>query len=270
MAACAAEWQNSNILRKESWLSRFAETARNLAAAARQELGLLAALALLAAGFWAFIGISDEVFEGDTPAIDEQILLSLRNPGDPSDPIGPGWVEEMGRDATALGGVGVLTFITVAVVVYLLARRKIRAALFVAVAIGSGMALSFGLKAGFDRPRPDLVPHGSIVYTTSFPSGHSMMAALVYLTLGALLARLQPQRWLKAYMLFLAVFVTIVVGISRIYLGVHWPTDVLAGWVAGGTWAAACWAIALFLQRLRQVEPTDDASYPDPNCKDQS
>ncbi|MEX2617187.1 MAG: phosphatase PAP2 family protein [Alphaproteobacteria bacterium] len=218
----------------------------------------MAVLALLAASLWAFVGISEEVVEGETHAIDEAILLALRAPGDGSDPLGPGWVEELGRDATALGGVGVLTFITVASAIYLALRRKYRAAAFVVVAIASGVALSYALKAGFDRPRPDLVPHGSIVYTTSFPSGHSMMAALVYLTLGALLARLQPEKRLKAYMLLLAILMTIAVGVSRVYLGVHWPTDVLAGWAAGATWALISWAIVLWMQRYRKVETASD------------
>lgn len=237
-------------------LRRLRDFARWTLAAAKQELALLALLALLAAGLWAFIAISDEVLEGDTHAIDETILLSLRTPGDPSDPLGPGWVEEWARDLTALGSVGVLTLITAASAIYLVLSRKHRAALFVAIAIASGTALSFALKAGFDRPRPDLVPHETIVYTTSFPSAHSMMSALVYLTLGAFVARLQPKRRLKAYVLLFAILVTIIVGISRVYLGVHWPTDVLAGWVAGAVWAMISWAIALWLQRARKVEPS--------------
>ncbi len=232
---------------------------RQTLALARRELLLLVVVALLAGSLWAFIGVADEVVEGDTHAVDEAILLALRTPGDRSDPLGPGWVEELGRDATALGGVGVLTLITLASVAFLLLKRQRRAALFVAAAIASGIALSFALKSGFDRPRPDLVPHGSLVYTASFPSGHSMMAALVYLTLGALLARLQPQRRLKAFVLLLAVLLTVAVGVSRVYLGVHWPTDVLAGWAAGAAWATACWLVALWLQRRRTVESAEDA-----------
>lgn len=170
------------------------EFAKHSVGVAKKELALVAVTALMAGSLWAFIGISDEVLEGDTHATDEAILLSLRTPGDPSDPLGPGWVEEMGRDMTALGGVGVLTFITIASILYLMLRGKSRAALFVAISIASGIALSSVLKVGFDRPRPDLVPDGSVVYTKSFPSGHSMMSALVYLTLGVLLARLQPER----------------------------------------------------------------------------
>ena len=82
-----------------------------------------------------------------------------------------------------------------------------------------------------------------------------MLAAVVYLTLGALLARVQPRRWLKAYVLGLAVVLTILIGLSRVYLGVHWPTDVLAGWTAGAAWGLMVWCVALWLQQRGQIEP---------------
>jgi len=233
---------------------------RHTAAIVRQEFTLLVLVTLLAGSLWAFLAIADEVTEGETHAVDVAILLSLRDPDDSNDPLGPGWVEELGRDATALGGLGVLIFITLASVVYLMLRRKRRAALFLAAAIAGGMVLSFALKSGFDRPRPDLVPHDQIVYTSSFPSGHSMMSALVYLTLGALLARMQPNRRLKIFFFVLAAMMTLFVGISRIYLGVHWPTDVLAGWAAGAAWAMLCWLVVLWMQRRHQMEPSADVT----------
>src|SRR3546814_8203681 len=110
------------------------------------------------------------------------------------------------------------------------------------------------------RPRPDLVPHGTVVVSASFPSGHSMLSAAVYLTLGAVLARVQPSRALKAYVIGLAVLVTLAVGTSRVYLGVHWPTDVLAGWAAGATWAMLCWTVVLWLQRHRKVRSEEHTS----------
>lgn len=211
-------------------------------------------LVAMAGGVWVFAELADEVAEGETRAIDEGILLALREPGDPSDPLGPRWVEETGRDFTALGAISVLALLTLSVSGFLVLAGKQRTALLVLIAVGGGLLLSSALKQGFQRPRPDLVPHGSYVYTTSFPSGHSTMAASTYLTLGALLARVQQRRRLKAFALGFAVLLTLLVGASRVYLGVHWPTDVLAGWVAGGVWALLCWLVALRLQRRGQVE----------------
>jgi undecaprenyl-diphosphatase len=233
---------------------------------AQREFAVLASLALAAAAVWGFAELAEEVFEGETHAFDEWVLLALRSATDRADPLGPGWLEEMMRDVTALGSTGILTFITLAVAGFLALERKRHAALFVLLAVGGGMLLSTGLKMGFDRPRPDLVPHGAIVYTASFPSGHSMLSAVTYLTLGALLARVQPRRLLKLYLLGLAVLLTVAVGASRVYLGVHWPTDVLAGWAVGAGWALLCWAAALWLQRRGQVEsagPDPEAASPE-------
>jgi undecaprenyl-diphosphatase len=221
---------------------------------ARQELGVLVATLAVAAVLFAFTELADAVVEGDTRAFDEFLLLSLRSATDPSDPLGPRWLEEMMRDFTALGGTGVLTAVTLAVVGFLSLTGKRHAAATVAVAVVSGLLLSQALKWGFARPRPDLVPHGQVVYTQSFPSGHAMLSAVVYLTLGALLARTQPRRRVKLYFLAVAALLTVVVGVSRVYLGVHWPTDVLAGWTVGAGWALLCWLAMLWLQRRGQVE----------------
>jgi undecaprenyl-diphosphatase len=218
------------------------------------ELSVLLSAVVLSAGAWGFVELADEVTEGESLSIDETVLLSLRNSADLSDPIGPGWVEEMGRDFTALGSMGVLTLITLAVLGYLLLAGRNRASLFTLIAVSGGMLLSTVLKMGFDRARPDLVPHDTVVYTASFPSGHSMMAAVTYLTLAAILSRVHHGALLKAYLLIIAAVITLLVGVSRVYLGVHWPTDVLAGWAAGGAWAALCWLIARALQRRHLVE----------------
>jgi undecaprenyl-diphosphatase len=143
---------------------------------------------------------------------------------------------------------------------YLLLIGKKRSALFMLAAVGTGILASLLLKTGFDRPRPALVPHGSIVYTKSFPSGHSMMAAVTYLTIGALLMRAHVRRAARGYILGAAILVTVLVGVSRVYLGVHWPTDVLAGWAAGGLWASTAWLIVRWLQREGQVEKPDEAT----------
>ncbi len=227
------------------------------------ELPLLILPGLAAAGLWGFVALVDEVLEGEVHDLDSRLLLSLRNPQDASDPLGPQWVEEMMRDITAFGGTGPLAFITLAGILYLLLRRRLRTALFLFAAIAGGQLLSSLLKLGFDRPRPDLVPHGTVVYTASFPSGHAMMTAIVYLTLAALLARSESRRRIKTFLLLLAASVTLLVGVSRVYLGVHWPSDVLGGWMVGSAWAAGCWTLVVLLQRGGTLEgesapPGDD------------
>ena len=219
-------------------------------------IGVLAAAALL----FGFVELAGEVLEGETSALDHRLLLALRNPADPSDPLGPYWFEEMARDITALGSTSVLALITLSVAGFLLMLGKRAAPLLLLISVGGGMLLSTVLKIGIDRARPDLVPHGTTVYTASFPSGHSMLSAVVYLTLGALIARLVAQRRLKAYPLVLAILLTLLVGASRVYLGVHWPTDVLAGWAIGAAWALLCWLLALWLQSRGAVETENETA----------
>lgn len=221
---------------------------------ARQELVPLILLVLIAGGVWTFIELADEVSEGETRAVDRAVLLALREPADLADPVGPVWLEEAVRDYTALGGFAVLTILTLSVCIFLLLAGKEHIALLLLASVAGGLLGSHLLKDVFERPRPDVVPHRVVVSSASFPSGHSMQAAATYLTLGAILARVQKRRRLRAYILALAAFLTLLVGFSRIYLGVHWPTDVLAGWTAGGVWAFLCWAVALKLQRRGAIE----------------
>jgi len=205
---------------------------------------------ILPLGVLVFLGIAEEVVEGDTLHLDERILMAMRMPGNPAQPIGPAWVQEGFRDFTGLGGVGVLGLLTAATLGYLWLMDMRRAALYLLVAIGGGLLVRLALKAGFDRPRPELVSYGSMVYTSSFPSGHAMLSAVVYLTGGAMLAMLHARRSVRIYILACATLATLLVGISRVYLGVHWPSDVLAGWAGGAAWAALCWLFAHRLQAL--------------------
>jgi undecaprenyl-diphosphatase len=201
---------------------------------------------------WIFAEVADEVVEGDSHALDTALLLALRDPADPADPIGPGWLVTVARDVTALGGFTIITIITVALAGLLWLQGHRSTMVFLLVAVAGGSAVSTLFKMGFDRPRPDLVPHGTEVLTTSFPSGHSMMAAVAYLTLAVLSARVQERRSVQVYLLVLAVLLTVAVGVTRVYLGVHWPTDVLAGWCAGAAWALSCWLVARSLSRRRR------------------
>lgn len=226
-----------------------------LAHVRRQELAAVIGMLLVFAGIWAFAEIADEVLEGEIQGLDETILLAMRMPGDLSDPIGPHWLEEIGRDLTALGGVAVITLLILCAVIYLILEKRYRIALFALLSVAGGLLVSTLLKNLFDRPRPDLISHDSLVYTASFPSGHSMMAAVVYLTLAVLLMQAQRRWRTKSFLLTAALLLTALVGVSRVYLGVHWPTDVLAGWTAGAAWAALCWLAARWLQRRGAVEP---------------
>ncbi|MEP3331206.1 phosphatase PAP2 family protein [Sedimentitalea sp.] len=225
------------------------------------EITSLTLLGIIVVAVWTLAELTDEVVEGSTHNLDRNILLLLRTPCDLSDPIGPWWLEEMGRDITALGGVAVLTLTTLIVSMFFLLLHRRASVLYILVTVGGGILISSIAKDFFDRPRPDLVPHDSIVHTASFPSGHAMMAAIVYLSLGVLIARVQPRFVLKLYVMSVAISLTLFVGISRIYMGVHWPTDVAAGWLAGGAWAMICLIVARILVRrgYMDAETLEDA-----------
>lgn len=221
---------------------------------------VLAALLIIVGGTWVFIKTAEEVLEGETRAFDEWLVKAMRRPEDLGRPIGPAWLAEAGRDVTALGGVTVLTFFTVAVGGFLWLDRKRHMLAFFLGATLTGVLGGALLKRLFRRPRPTLVPHLSEVFTTSFPSGHSMMATLVYMTLGVILASAVRRRAMKVYALSLAMLLSAAVGASRVLLGVHYPTDVLAGWAAGLSWALVCWLIARRLQRRGVLESERQAS----------
>jgi undecaprenyl-diphosphatase len=203
----------------------------------------LVLLFLASAAAWVFLRLGAQILTGENHALDEALLLALRSAADPAVPLGPRWLHELARDITALGSNAILLLAGLAVTGFLALQHRWRAALLVVLAVGGGVLLGTLLKLGYDRPRPELVPHAVQVYTASFPSGHALGAAVTYLTFGAILAAASPQRRVKIYCLTLAVSLALLVGASRVYLGVHWPSDVLAGWAAGAAWALLCWAL---------------------------
>jgi len=191
--------------------------------------------------------------DGATAGFDEALILAFRDADNLSDPVGPHWVEEMARDFTALGGFPVLTLLTFAIVGFLFFRGHRATAMLILITTLLALALSSSLKQTIDRSRPDLVPHGQHVYTKSFPSGHSMHAAATYFTLASLLALFQRRRRLKFFCLSIAAVTTVLVGFSRVYLGVHWPTDVLGGWGFGTLCALLTLLLARWLLSLPEV-----------------
>ncbi len=200
-----------------------------------------AVLPLCVAALLGVFGVlADEVTEGSTLGFDMTILRALRNPSDPSNPIGPGWLVEAGRDVTSLGSTALLAILTVLVVLPLVFRGKRRTGWYLAVAVASGALVSTVLKLVFDRPRPDIQTSVE-VFNASFPSGHATVSAVVYLTIGALLAGTTRHRGERVFYVSAAIALTVLVGLSRLYLGVHYPTDVLAGWLIGTAWAIICW-----------------------------
>ena len=210
----------------------------------RRELGWLVVGFSVCLLLWGFLALASEVMEGDTKALDTRILVSLRNADDPSRPIGPAWVESALLDLTAIGGPTVLALVVFAVVGFLALQTRYHTALVVLITAASGEVANIAIKNAFMRPRPTVVPHLREAFSTSFPSGHAMESAIIYLTLGAMLMRLAERRITKLYCMGMAIFVTFLVGMSRVYLGVHYPTDVLGGWIFGFMWASLCWLVS--------------------------
>ncbi len=225
-------------------------------------VGLVALLAVLA-----FVKIADLVVDGSSQRFDDRVIRALRDPADPADPIGPPALAEAARDLTALGGFTVLGLITAAVGAYFLLSGRPHAYWLLLASVGGGGLLSQGLKSLFDRPRPALVPHLSYVTSSSFPSGHSMLATCTYLTLGTLLSGVMRAPWARHYVLTLAMLASLLVGVSRVFLGVHYPTDVLAGWAVGLAWANLCLLASQALQSRGLVEGPDRDDRPAPESR---
>jgi undecaprenyl-diphosphatase len=215
----------------------------------RQELSILVGAIVILALIWIFATLAGEVMEGDTRQFDEWVLSALRQEADPGRVKGPWWLQAGAEDLTALGSPTVLGLTVLAVTGYLFLHGLYRNGLFIFSASVGGWVLNGVLKAAFERTRPDVVPHLREVMSSSFPSGHALTSAAVYLTLGALVMRIAEGRLAKYYCIAIAMFLTFLVGSSRVFLGVHYPTDVIAGWLIGMTWALLCWVVERTLER---------------------
>ncbi len=211
---------------------------------------VLAALALLM-----FAALAFEARKGVVFAIDRWMLLALRRPGSPGTPIGPDWLRSSIVDLTALGGTTVLTLVTIAAAGYLIAKRASRLAPFLIAVAVSGSVFDRLLKGWLGRERPTIVPHLIEVSTQSFPSGHAMNSAVVYLTVALVLGHAAARQGVRAYLLGLAIALIACIGISRVYLGVHYPSDVLGGWLVGGSLVTLCWGATFGREPRRLGEP---------------
>jgi undecaprenyl-diphosphatase len=220
-----------------------------------KEILILLGILFLLLFFWGGIELRNLFMVDRAQHFDEWMLTSVRSPENPELLRGPHWVDETVRDLTALGGPAVLSLTILFVLGYLLLKRSYRSATLVFIATVGGLLISLLLKDFFLRERPDIVPALMVETSPSFPSGHSMLSAVVYLTLGSLLTRVETSSRIRVYTISIAIFFAVVIGITRVLLGVHYPTDVLVGWITGFLWASLCWFIMITLQEQKVVEP---------------
>jgi undecaprenyl-diphosphatase len=187
------------------------------------------------AGIFAFVWVAVHVERGATQSLDDAIMRWMGTHR-------IGWLELAFAQITLLGtGIVVLMIVGVAALFLWLTRHKY-SALLLLVATGGGIALNNLLKLAFDRPRPQLFPWAATALSSSFPSGHAMSSTIVYVTVAYLAARLQHRRGARWVTMILAAVVVLLVCASRVYLGVHYPSDVAAGIVIGLAWAGLCLA----------------------------
>jgi undecaprenyl-diphosphatase len=199
---------------------------------------------------WLFVIISSNVKDGSTQKFDESIIELFRQPGDKSKPIGNEEISNSVRDITALGSGTVLFIITAGVAGFLILRKDYHSLLMVLFAVIGGALIDMWFKDLFGRERPLLVYRLVQANSLSFPSGHSMMSAVVYLSLAVLVSRILIRRIMRLYVIITALFLSLIIGLSRIYLGVHYPTDVLGGWTLGLFWAGICWFVQYYTERV--------------------
>ena len=214
-----------------------------------EALTMLGVALIAVLGALVFIAVAGEVAEGDTQQIDEAIVQWFRQPGNPAQARGPAWLAEVAIDITALGSTVVLLMVVLAVSGFLWIHNQHRLLLLLIAAITGGHILNGLMKLAFARARPSIVPHLREVFTYSFPSGHAALSAIVYLTIGILLFEVVRGPRARIYCLSVAMLTTALVGFSRVYLGVHYPSDVLAGWATGIAWAAICWLAVQYMAR---------------------
>ncbi|GAA0526588.1 undecaprenyl-diphosphatase [Rhizomicrobium palustre] len=217
----------------------------------RIEIALLLIWIGLAGAVWVFLKLADEVIEGDLDRFDQSILYAFRVAGDPHQAAGPHWLLESMRDITALGGLTLLSFVTVLGVIVLWAHRQRRQAVIFGICVPLAQLSSGLFKDIYERARPSFAIYGDLPTSMSFPSGHSTVATATYFLLAVIVASLEPRRAMKALAFSVAALLALLIGVSRVYLGVHWPSDVLAGWSLGAAWALFAAILLRMSARLR-------------------
>ena len=220
----------------------------------QRDLRLVLELIVLAGLVLAFLKIGHEIGDDSMERFDRAILLAFR--ASPGDPLGSPGFEAAIMHLSGLGSGAVTGLVTVIAVAFLcLAGRWRFAALVLACALATLLAMWL-LKGIYERPRPSIVTAIDPPGDASFPSGHSMISSALYLTLATMIARALPTRRLRVFAVAIGALLTLMIGVSRLYLGVHYPTDVLAGWTVGATLALACGILA------RKLAPKVNAHEP--------
>ncbi len=234
-------------------LSDFRAFSMRVLTVARTEIAALTALLVVTGGVLSFIEIADDMTEADGQAFDRSVLALMRPyADDPGRPWGPWWLKEAASDITSLGGISVLGLFALIVIVFLLSQRKWLSSLLLVLGLAGGVMLSEGLKAVFERERPPAAMQAVETINASFPSGHALLSTVFYLSIAVMLTRAFPRRRLKAFVLGVGMLMAVLVGLTRVYLGAHWASDVLAGWAVGAAWAMALWLVAYVVERLQK------------------
>ncbi|OYX63894.1 MAG: phosphatase PAP2 family protein [Novosphingobium sp. 32-60-15] len=209
---------------------------------------------------WAgFAVVTAAVLTGRSEGIDSAGLLFWRR-GATLLPVGPEWLLEAVRDLTALGGVFLRNLIALGAIVALVFLRLRREAVLLAATIAGGWIVNTLVKLAVGRPRPLIVPHLTDAGGQSFPSGHSFNAAVVYIAIALAFAAMSPKRSVRWTLISLAIVLSMGVAVSRVWLGVHFPSDVMAGWLGGAGWAFL--AVAMLQRPAKAVAQSLDGAAP--------
>ena len=185
---------------------------------------------------WAFSALAEHVRKGSTQPFDDAIMRWVGAHQ-------TAWLESVMLEITALGTGTVVGMIVLIAGLFLWLNHHRHSAVLLIVATLGGMVLDNLLKIGFNRPRPQIFEWGTHAVSSSFPSGHAMSSVIVYGTVAYLAARLQRNVHARVLTFVIATIIIVMISTSRVYLGVHYPSDILAGFLIGTAWAGFCMAV---------------------------